>query len=66
MGHFVNDHVFQQVFWFFDEFGVEADVFGFGVAATPFCFHALEVVVGDGYAELLLPLGDEGWDGFVE
>ncbi len=62
----MNNHIFEQVFWFLDEFGVEADVFSFDVAATPFCFHALEVVVGDFDAELFLPLFNQERNSLVK
>ena len=41
MGEFVNDDVFEQVFGFLDEFGIQANVFGVRVTASPFCLHTL-------------------------
>lgn len=41
MGEFVNDDVFEQVFGFLDEFGIQANVFGVRVTASPFGLHAL-------------------------
>lgn len=62
----MDDDVFEEVFGFGDELGVEADVAGFVVATAPFGFHALEEVGLYFDFEAGLPFGDERRDRLVE
>jgi hypothetical protein len=42
VGQLVHDHVFQQIFGLFDQFGVEPDIAQHSVAAAPLGLHALK------------------------
>jgi hypothetical protein len=64
--HFMDDDVFEKILWFLYEFGVEANVAGAVVAASPLGFHSLQVITGNFYPQLCLPLLDELRNDFVQ
>ena len=66
MSHFVNDHVFKQVFRFLHEFGVKADMAGPVIAAAPLGFHPLKKILLHLDAEFRLPFLDQRWHYLVK
>ena len=38
--HLMHYYIFDQIFWFLDQFGVQPDVSRLVVVASPLCFHA--------------------------
>lgn len=59
MSHFVDDDVFQEILGLFDELGVQADVSGPVIAASPLGLHPLQEVAGDLDLQPRLPFLDE-------
>ena len=59
MRHFVDNDIFQQVFWLFHQFGIEPDTACLVIAASPFGFHSLEKIVRDGDPKFFLPFVDQ-------
>ena len=55
----MDNDIFQQVFWLFHQFGIDPDVPRLMIAASPFGFHSLEKITGDGNPEFLLPFPDQ-------
>lgn len=66
MNHLVDDHIFDQIPRLLYQFGVETDVAGPMIAASPLGFHPLQKVSGDSYFQLWLPLLDERRHDFVK
>ena len=66
MYHFVDYNIFEQILWLLHQFGVETDVAGPMIAASPLGFHPLQKVSGDSYFQLWLPLLDERRHDFVK
>ena len=56
MDQFMNGDVFEARRWLFDQFQIEPDTAGGGVAASPLGLHLLDAPIGDLHAENRLPL----------
>lgn len=59
MSHFVHDHVIELVFGLFHWPGVQADVPGRVIAASPLDLHESQEISGDRHLKLCLPLANE-------
>lgn len=66
MQHFVDNHVFEQVFRFLHQFGVQTDVTSSVITASPLGLHALKEIAGNSYAKLWLPPSNQVWHDCVE
>ena len=64
--HFVNDDVFEEVFWLFYQLGIEANPTRFVIAAPPLGFHSLQEITSDLHLQLWFPFSDDLWDDFVK
>lgn len=59
--HFVDDDVFKQVFRFFHQLCIQADVTGLVIATAPLGFHTLQIVAGYFDAKFMLPPRNKRW-----
>lgn len=60
MDHFVEDHVFKQIFWLGYKLCVQANVSRLVIAAPPLSFHPLQEIPLDTHSHLQFPFRYEG------
>ena len=56
VNHFVDDHVFNQIFRLRNQARVYPDMTCFVIAASPFCLHPLQEIAVHFYADFRFPL----------
>src|SRR5688572_25814303 len=66
MNHFVDNHILEQVLWFFYQLGVQTNVPRLMIATAPSCLHPLKEVAGYLDAQLRLPFADKFGNGTVQ
>jgi len=63
VGHLMYNDVLQALRRFFGKLGIEPDIAGNRVAATPLGLHSLHKKPVYFHTQQRLPLGDQGWHG---